>query len=92
MNVVPDALSGILNRGRRSTAGQDGDKKAIVHELLVMWSSSRNESRPVVLREDDVALCSGIPVSSRLPLYDELGWLRPPSLSEAFLGTWGPNE
>ena len=90
MNVVPDSLSGILNRGCKSTAGKDGDKKAIAHELLVVWSSSRNESRPVILREDDVTLCSGISVGSRLPLYDELGWPRPPGLSEVSHGTWGP--
>jgi hypothetical protein len=93
LNVIPDVLSGILNGGRKgaSTAGKDGDKKSIADEMLTMWSASRNEAQPIVLREDVGVLCPapGISVASRYPLYDALHWARPPTILEGAKGTWG---
>ena len=86
-NVIPDALSGVLNDGRNRVGGAaDGDKLSISRALLDMWAESRAGKCTVQLVRDSSVLDPGISVVSRMGLYDQLDWQPPPSLKEVCTG------
>ena len=94
-NVIPDVLSGVLNGGRSAQGGVSdvADKLSVAEEMFVQWHASRGEGVCETRCVRDVRVSDvGYSVLSRAPLYDALGWCRPPcSLNSEAIAGWACN-